>query len=166
MHALRNKLTYANVMATVAVFIALGGVSYAAIKLPKNSVGAKQLKKGAVTPVKLSSGTRAKLIGPQGLQGPKGDPGAPATAIWAEVAAAGELNAGSNAVSAEKLNTGIYRVFFNRDVSKCGYLGSMAFLQGGIVLEHDASSKNAVRVETANSAGAGQDRSFHLGLLC
>jgi hypothetical protein len=36
-------------MATIAVFIALGGASYAALKLPKNSVGTKQLKKNAVT---------------------------------------------------------------------------------------------------------------------
>lgn len=53
----RPKLTYANVMATAAVFIALGGVSYAAFKLPKNSVGAKQLKKNAVTGQKVKNGS-------------------------------------------------------------------------------------------------------------
>ena len=53
MSRLRPKLTYANVMATVAVFIALGGASYAALKLPKNSVGPKQLKKNAVTTAKI-----------------------------------------------------------------------------------------------------------------
>jgi hypothetical protein len=51
----RPKLTYANVMATIAVFIALGGVSYAAFKPPKNSIGAKQLKKNAVTTVKIKN---------------------------------------------------------------------------------------------------------------
>lgn len=50
---MRPKLTYANVMATIAVFIALGGASYAALKLPKNSVSAKQLKKNAVTTAKI-----------------------------------------------------------------------------------------------------------------
>jgi hypothetical protein len=50
---MRPKLTYANVMATIAVFIALGGTSYAAFKLPKNSVGAKQLKKNAVLTAKI-----------------------------------------------------------------------------------------------------------------
>ncbi len=40
-------------MATVAVFIALGGASYAATQLPKNSVGAKQLKKNAITTAKI-----------------------------------------------------------------------------------------------------------------
>src|SRR5215475_8227177 len=50
---MRPRLTYANVVATLALFIALGGASYAAIKLPKNSVGAKQLKKNAVTTAKV-----------------------------------------------------------------------------------------------------------------
>jgi hypothetical protein len=56
MKRLAAKFTYANVMATVAVFLALGGVSYAAFKLPKNSVGAKQLKNGAVTAAKIKNG--------------------------------------------------------------------------------------------------------------
>ena len=55
MKRFRPRLTYANVMATIAVFIALGGASYAAIKLPKNSVGAKQLKKNSVTEAKIKN---------------------------------------------------------------------------------------------------------------
>ncbi len=60
---MRSRLTYANVMATIAVFIALGGVSYAVTKLPKNSVGAKQLRKNAVTGPKVKNGavTEAKI---------------------------------------------------------------------------------------------------------
>ena len=54
---LRERLTLSNVMATVAVFVALGGVSYAATQLPKNSVGAKQLKKNAVTGAKIKKQT-------------------------------------------------------------------------------------------------------------
>jgi hypothetical protein len=41
------------VVACIALTVALGGTSYAAIKLPRNSVGTKQLKKNAVTPVKV-----------------------------------------------------------------------------------------------------------------
>jgi hypothetical protein len=60
---MRPKLSYANVMATIAVFIALGGASYAALKVPQNSVGAKQLKKNAVvtTKVKNEAITAAKV---------------------------------------------------------------------------------------------------------
>ena len=42
-----GRLSYANVMATIAVFLALGGTTIA-ISLPKKSVGPKQLKRNAV----------------------------------------------------------------------------------------------------------------------
>lgn len=59
---LRPKLTYSNVIASVALFIALGGAAVAA-GLPKNSVGPRQLKKGAVTAAKIHRGavTSGKL---------------------------------------------------------------------------------------------------------
>lgn len=41
-------------LGAIALFIALGGTSYAAVSIPRNSVGTKQLRKGAVTPKKLS----------------------------------------------------------------------------------------------------------------
>ena len=54
MKRLRPKLTYANVVATLALFIAVGGASaFAASQLGKNTVGPKQLKKNAVTTAKV-----------------------------------------------------------------------------------------------------------------
>ncbi len=44
----RPRLTYANVCATLALFSALGGGAFAATRLPANSVGTRQLKKGAM----------------------------------------------------------------------------------------------------------------------
>src|SRR5215210_4016222 len=41
----RSALSYANVMATLAVFIALGGGAWA---LARNSVGSREIKNGAV----------------------------------------------------------------------------------------------------------------------
>src|SRR5262245_4088704 len=75
----------------LALFVALGGTSYAAVKLPKNSVGTAQIKTHAVTTSKLSTATvkalkgakgdrgAAGAAGPAGAAGAKGDPGAPAT---------------------------------------------------------------------------------------
>ncbi len=54
MRRIQSSLTYANVVATLALFIALGGASYAAVKLPKNSVGPDQLRKNAVTSSKVA----------------------------------------------------------------------------------------------------------------
>ncbi len=55
-----SRLSYANVIATVALFLALGGSSYAALNLPKNSVGPLQLEKNAVTSVKVKRGSLLK----------------------------------------------------------------------------------------------------------
>jgi hypothetical protein len=94
--SIRSRMTFANVTSLIALFVALGGSSYAALALPKGSVGPKQLKRNAVTSPKVKPGSlllsdfrrsqRAGLRGPQGAQGPqgplgpqgpKGDPGAP-----------------------------------------------------------------------------------------
>lgn len=63
MEELRRRLNYANVTATIALFVALGGSAYAATQLPKNSVGPKQLKTNAVTTAKVKNGaiTGAKI---------------------------------------------------------------------------------------------------------
>ncbi len=63
MKQIRKRLTYANVMSSIAVFIVLGGAAIAASQLPKNSVGTKQLKNNAVTTKKIKKNavTTAKI---------------------------------------------------------------------------------------------------------
>ncbi len=97
MKRLAEKLTFANVMSVIAVFIALSGAAIAATQLPNNSVGTKQLKANAVNSAKvkdfsLQANDFAKgslpagapgptgPIGPQGGQGPQGPPGPPGEA--------------------------------------------------------------------------------------
>lgn len=62
MKYLRGRFTYANVMASLAVFLVLGGAT-AWAALGKNTVGSKQLKKNAVTAAKIKKNavTNAKL---------------------------------------------------------------------------------------------------------
>jgi hypothetical protein len=51
---IRKRLTYANVMSSIAVFLVLGGATaLAAGHLGKNSVGTKQLKSNSVTSAKI-----------------------------------------------------------------------------------------------------------------
>jgi hypothetical protein len=44
-----------NTAGYLALFVALGGTSYAAISIPRNSIGTSQLRNGAVTGKKLNS---------------------------------------------------------------------------------------------------------------
>ena len=75
MSFLRRHLTYANVVASLALFLALGGAAFAATQLPRNSVGTGQLKPEAVTAGKIAKKTRNQLMGAQGPQGPQGKTG-------------------------------------------------------------------------------------------
>src|SRR5688572_31595485 len=89
---LRDRLTYANVMATIAVFLALGGGAYAAVKLKKGSVKTKHIKNGAVTQAKISASAQAALRGATGPPGAPGAPGNPANANTRLVNGTPELN--------------------------------------------------------------------------
>lgn len=52
----RKRLTYANIVSSICLFLLLGGgAAFAAGQLGKNTVGSKQLKKNAVTAVKLKN---------------------------------------------------------------------------------------------------------------
>jgi len=89
MSRITRHVSYANVTASLALFLALGGISWATATLPRNSVGAKQIETGAVgssevrdralkardfAPGTLLQGAQGPQ-GPKGAQGPKGDPG-------------------------------------------------------------------------------------------
>jgi hypothetical protein len=117
---LRGRLTYANVTASLALFLALGGGAYAAVKLPANSVGSKQLRSQAVTPSKIAAETISLFRGqtgttgarglqgpdgaqgPGGAQGPRGDqgvqgPAGPTAGAWAHSAGTNAINSASYA---------------------------------------------------------------------
>jgi hypothetical protein len=111
MKGLRARLTYANVMATIAVFIALGGSSYAALRItgknvPRDALTGADIKDLTGRDVRNNSLTGAdvrdltsadvangRLLAedfapgqlPQGRQGDPGPPGAPATRLFAYV---------------------------------------------------------------------------------
>lgn len=82
---LRDRLTYSNVVATLALFVALGGSSYAALSLPRNSVGTEQVKPGSLRLSDLQKSAKSQLrgkrgprgaVGPRGATGPRGARGA------------------------------------------------------------------------------------------
>jgi len=82
MRASNRRPSPALAVAAVALFVALGGTSIAAVTaaLPRNSVGTIQLKQNAVTSAKVRNGSLLRAdfrrgqipAGPRGAQGPAG----------------------------------------------------------------------------------------------
>jgi hypothetical protein len=83
MSRLKARLSFANAVPVLALFVALGGSAYAAGVVPVNSVGTPQLKAGSVTSGKVKDGklravdfARNQLqAGPKGAAGPAGPAG-------------------------------------------------------------------------------------------
>jgi hypothetical protein len=81
-----RRPSFPTVISLIALFVALGGTSYAVIKLPAKAVGARELKSNAVTSGKirdrsirtadLSPLARTGPRGPRGPAGPSGGSGA------------------------------------------------------------------------------------------
>jgi hypothetical protein len=178
-HRLLDRLSYANVIATLALFIALGGTSYAAIKLPKNSVGSTQIKTGAVHTGEISNRTirlqdistsaRASLRGQTGPQGPQGPAGAPAVKHFAAVSAAGGFVRGDAKSGGRDSAIGTYVVGFAESVSGCAYTATLGTTDasttpaGRITVNDHAGS---VGVQTYDAAGNPIDLPFHLLVAC
>ena len=74
----RPRATFANVVSCLALFVALGGTGYAAISLPRNSVGPRQLQAHSIDNSKIKKGSLLKSAFKQGQlpRGLRGKPGA------------------------------------------------------------------------------------------
>jgi hypothetical protein len=96
MQGIRSKLSYANVVSTLCLFLVLGtGVAFGAKKLidgakiKPHSITAKQIKNNSLTPAVFKGGLPA---GPAGAVGPVGPAGAPGSALaYARVAVSSNL---------------------------------------------------------------------------
>ena len=107
MTKLSKHLSYANLTATLALFLALGtGGAFAASQLAPKSVGARQLRPGAVTAKKLrKKAVTAPKIKPLAVKQAKLANGAVSTGKLA-AAAVTDQKLASGAVSTEKLADG------------------------------------------------------------
>lgn len=184
---LRGRLTYGNVMATVAVFIALGGTSYAVTQLPRDSVGASQIRENAVGASEVRSNairsgevrngslrladlgdsTRRALRGQTGETGP---PGASAAKFFAVVTAGGATPRG-NATSASHTSagSGSYTIGFAQNVSNCVYAATLGTTDGSTAPAGRISVRDdggTVGIQTYDAAGSPADLPFHLAVLC
>lgn len=157
---LRRHLTYANVVASLALFLALGGAAFAATQLPRNSVGTGQLKPEAVTAGKIAKRTRNQLRGAQGPQGPQGKTGKTgpkgATGARGATGATGATGAkGANGTD----GTGPAFEVFGTNKAVPGPIVAQTLAAGAYVLSADASLTNGggVAAEVACTlAGSGE----------
>lgn len=169
---LRSGLTFANVVSSLALFIALGGGAYA-LTVPKNSVGVAQLKRHAVTTSKVAANavTSSKVRdgsllaadfkpgqlpagakGDQGPQGARGPAGQDATKLFAYIRDFGtgdtanvEYGNGVTAVS-DAAGAGNYTVTFSRDLTGCVVLA-----QQGIGLSPNPPTGSASTIGPAHA---------------
>lgn len=137
MRRLCYRPSSAMVVAVLALFIALGAGAYAAINLPANSVGTKQLKDNAVVSSKVKDRSllavdfKAGQL-PRGARGPAGQPGQNGTngspgpagtaRAYAMVNANGALDANRshNVASVTHTASGIYCVALASSVAVSG----------------------------------------------
>jgi hypothetical protein len=183
---MRRHLTFANVMASIAVFVAVGGTSYAAITLPRNSVGEREIKPRAVGATELRTGAvgsralKNASIRPRdlaaatrdalGRPGPAGPAGPPAVGLRASVNSTGTLVAG-NATEVTNRAIGLHVVYFSRSLAECVPVASLAESPGDPVNSGAGSivvarEGDRVAVQTYNASGNPASLSFNLLVAC
>lgn len=106
MKFVRKRLTYANVMSSIAVFLVLGGATaIAATHLGKNSVGTKQLKANSVTTAKIKkNAVTNKKIKNDAVTGAKVKDGS-LTGADINLSTVGTVPSASNAANVDTVKT-------------------------------------------------------------
>jgi hypothetical protein len=149
---------YANVTATLALVMALGGTSYAAVtitgaNIKDRSVKQTDLASDSVTSAKVKNRTLlradfkagqltggAGAPGPQGAQGAqgptgaKGEAGTPATRLFAVVPANSPTLLAQSGVASFTHNgtgTGSYTLVFDQPITNCAWLATPGSRNGG-----------------------------------
>lgn len=188
----RERITYANVISSMALFIALGGTSYA-LTVPRNSVGAKQIRGGAVGASEvrtgairsgevkdrsvavrdLSTSARRALRGPTGATGgpgPAGPPGPSGVTYKAAVNSGGTKVRGDGRSSNRLPNE--FMVEFERSVDDCVSTATLATVEGGGTETPPAGRITVARengralVRTYDAGGTAEFLPFHLIVAC
>lgn len=175
MRTIREKLSYGNIVATFALFIAVGGTGYAAINLPRNSVDSPQLRKGAVKKSDISKSAVTKKAVKDGSLG-TGELTSKARqslgGYTAAVNAAGGLARGNAVAAANEAGDGVYTVQWRRDVSKCEAVASLAAVPGGPVTDPPGGAatvrfgSGGIEVRTFDGVGTPTDLPFAVIAIC
>jgi hypothetical protein len=147
----------ANAIAYLALFVALGGTSYAAISIPRNSVGTRQLRNGAVTAGKLARGsvTAVKLgkrtVAPTNLS--SSIPGY--VGFWARINQDGQVLASSASASTTGWSSGVGSITFPGALGSCFPLATDASIgPGNVSMQSGVVEGNTVLVASMSTPEA------------
>jgi hypothetical protein len=175
------------VISCLALFVALGGTGYAAVKITGADVQDASLTGRDVKDRSLSKRDfrgslrgRAGPAGPAGPQGVKGDkgergePGESASVVWAVLNQDGTLRRGRGVMSVTGAVSSYAAVKFNRNINTCAIVVSIgrngAGLSNGEPMADEfvanGFAPDTVLVRASDSAGAGAARSVHVVALC
>jgi hypothetical protein len=171
------------VVACVALFVSLGGVSYAVATIDSadivnGSIRNRDFKDGTLR------GNEAKPdgFGPNAIKEQALDAtklGQVPSAVVADgvfrhavISDVGATVRGRGVASSAQTGPGQYQVIFDRDVRQCTYFATLGDESasgpgtGQIAVTSAATSVNGVRVVTRDSDGTQANRSFHLLVSC
>jgi hypothetical protein len=183
MHALltrlRRRLTFANVTSAVALFIALGGTSYAAIsvgsaQIRTGAVGKSEIRTGAVGKSEIRSSAVGKSevatnaigrieIAKDGVDTAELKDGgvgladlstATRSALGlgrASVAKSGATTGGNAKSVVHAAGTGVYTVEFDRDISACTAGATLAAVKNGATTDEPVQGHVSVAPGDANT---------------
>jgi hypothetical protein len=167
----------AMVVACIALFVAMGGVSYGVAagfidsrEIKNNTIRGKDVKNGALTGKEFKRDSVGGLSINEGRLGVV--PTAEALSHTAVVTAGGVFRRGRGVSSVARTGTGRYQVIFNRDVRACVYVASVgdpsaaAPGHGTATVASLATIITGVAVRTYNEQGALANRAFHLFVSC
>ena len=192
---LRSRLTYANVVSTLALALAVGGgTAYAATKIgteqhplrtrsrapsspPTRSPRRRSRTSRCPAPTSATARSRRSDVRNGSLQatdfaanqlpaGPKGDPGAPATSIFGIVTADGGLTTGKG-VTAMVGAASVYTATINQDVSNCAVVATLRGGDNGNIVAQPVGGATPTQITFTTRDGATpQPRPFQFAVYC
>ena len=188
---LRARLTYANVVSTIALVAAVGGgTAYAATK-----IGTKDIRYHAVTGSKLAvNAVTASKIKNESVSGadmrrstvtsrnvqdgsllaadfasgqlPKGEKGDPGVAIFGVVNAAGGVLSQRGVTGVDNTATGVYTITIGQPVSTCAVVATLlGGAAGSITAQPTPGNVSQVTIQTRESTAAAP-RAFQFAIAC
>jgi hypothetical protein len=183
MHRFLRTPSPSMVVACAALFVSLGGVSYAVATIDSadifdGSIRNRDFKDGTLRGQEAKpDGFGPNAIKEQALDATKLKQVPSAVAAdgvvrQAVISDVGAMVRGRGVSSSAQTGMGQYQVVFDRDVRQCIYSATLGDESasgpgtGQIAVTSAASNVNGVRVVTRDSSGTQSNRSFHLIVSC